>query len=144
MTRTIKQKEDYGYSSPDMRNNQINTTHIVSPFTNSFNMNTWKRLEDPRNKIHMPATNCFYLPHHSVIKDASSTTKLRAVFDDSAKSASGVSFNDRLMAGPQLQKDLFELLIRFRFHQVALIADIAKMYRQDQFDDKDNNFYWVL
>ena len=98
--------------------------------------------EVPRNKIHMPATN---LPHHCVIKDASSTTKLRVVFDASAKSASGVSLNDRLMDGPQkLQKDLFGILIRFQFHQVALSADIAKMYRQVQLDDEDKDFHRVL
>ena len=100
--------------------------------------------EVPRNKIHMPATNCFYLPHHCVIKDASSTTKLRVVFNASAKSATGVSLSDRLMVGPQLQKDLFEILIRFRFHQVALSADIAKMYRQVQLDDEDKEFHRVL
>ena len=71
--------------------------------------------EVPRNKIHMPATNCFYLPHHCVIEDASSTTKLRVVFDASAKSASGVSLNDRLLVGPHLQKDLFGILICFCF-----------------------------
>ena len=100
--------------------------------------------EVPRNKFHMPATNCFYLPHHCVIKDASSTTKLRVVFNASAKSASGVSLNDRLVVGPQLQKDLFGILIRFRFHQVALSADIAKMYRQVQLDDEDRDFHRVL
>ena len=96
-----------------------------------------------RNKIHVPATNCFYLPRHCVIKDASSTTKLRVVFDASAKSTSGVSLNDRLMVGPQLQKVLFGILIRFRFHQVALSADIAKMYRQVQLDDEDKDFHSV-
>ena len=52
--------------------------------------------EVPRNKIHMPATNCFYLSHHCVIKDASSTIKLRVVVEVSAKTASGVSLNVRL------------------------------------------------
>ena len=97
-------------------------------------------VEIPRNKIHMPATNCFYLPHHCVIKDASSTTKLRVVYDAAAKSLSGVSLNNRLMVGAQLQKDLFGILIRFRFRQVALSADIAKMYRQVQLDDEDKFF----
>ena len=92
----------------------------------------------------MLATNCFYLPHQCVIKDDSSTTKLRVVFNASAKSTSGVSLNDRLIVGTLLQKDLFGILIRFRFHQVALSADIAKMYRQVQFDDEDEDFHRVL
>ena len=53
----------------------------------------------------------FYLPHHAVIKEDSLTTKIRVVFDGSAKSASGTSLNDTLMVGPTLQDDLFTQLI---------------------------------
>ena len=100
--------------------------------------------EVPRNKFHMPATNCIYLPHHCVIKDARSTTKLRVVFGASAKSASGVSLNDHLMVGSQLQKDLFGILIRSRFLQVSLYADFAMMYRQVQLHDQQKDFHRVL
>ena len=71
--------------------------------------------------------NCFYMPHHCVFRDSSTTTKLRVVFDASAKTTSGISLNDKLMYGPTVQKDLFSILIRFRMHQVALSADIAKI-----------------
>ena len=92
----------------------------------------------------MPTSICFYLPHYCVIKNASSTTKFRVEFDASAKSARGVSLNDRVMVGPQLQKDLLGILIRFRFHQVALSTDIAKMYGKVQLDEEDKDFYRVL
>ncbi|XP_054276573.1 uncharacterized protein LOC128995581 [Macrosteles quadrilineatus] len=72
----------------------------------------------------------YYLSHHPVIKEASSTTKLRVVFDASAKTTTGISLNDSLMVGPTLQDDLFSILLRFRIHTYVLTADIEKMYRQ--------------
>lgn len=74
--------------------------------------------------------NPFYLPHHSVIKASSLTTKVRVVFDASAKSTSGISLNDVLRCGPVVQQDLFSILIRFRKHQFVLTSDIEKMFRQ--------------
>ena len=44
------------------------------------------------------------------------------------------------MVGPKIQKDLFNILIRFRMYPVALSADIAKMYRQMQLDAEDKDY----
>ncbi|XP_052888985.1 uncharacterized protein LOC128297391 [Anopheles moucheti] len=43
---------------------------------------------------------CYYLPHHPVIKVSSSTTKIRPVFDGSLKTSNNVSLNDILLKGP--------------------------------------------
>ena len=86
---------------------------------------------------------CYYLPHHCVFKD-STTTKLRVVFDASSKSPNGNSLNDCLLLGPRLQDDLFDFLIRFRLHQYALSADVAKMYRQVGLDKSDRDFHRIL
>ena len=86
----------------------------------------------------------FYLPHNSIIKNLSSATKLRVVFDASAKSTSGVSLNEILMVGPTIQDDIFSLLIRFRCHNYVLIADIEKMYGQFLIREEDCKYRRIL
>ncbi|XP_018309970.1 uncharacterized protein [Mycetomoellerius zeteki] len=54
----------------------------------------------------------FFLPHHDVIKDSSSTTKLRVVFNGSQKTNLGISLNDCLHIGPKLQTELTDIIIR--------------------------------
>lgn len=79
----------------------------------------------------------FYLPHHAVLKESSTTTKVRVMFDASARSDTGYSINDVLLKGPVIQEELLNLLIRFRKHEVALVGDVAKMYRQVLHDAND-------
>lgn len=88
--------------------------------------------------------NHFYLPHHAVFKIASSTTKIRVVFDGSCKSSNGCSLNDTLHTGPLLQDDLFTILVRFRCHRFALTADAEKMYRQVLVHTDDRNFQRIV
>jgi len=71
-----------------------------------------------------------YLPHHAMIKKSSLTTKVRVIFDASTKSSTGVTLNDVLMCGPNVQEDVFSILARFRKHQYVLTSDIEKMFRQ--------------
>ncbi|XP_035917815.1 uncharacterized protein LOC118515238, partial [Anopheles stephensi] len=78
-----------------------------------------------------------YIPHHAVIKESSSSTKVRVVFDASCKTTSGYSLNDTLLIGPTVQDDLLTIILRFRKHSVALVADVEKMYRQILHYDKD-------
>ena len=59
------------------------------------------------------ATNDFFLPHHGVIRQDKLTTKLRIVFDGSAKSDCGVSLNDCLFKGINQTPLVFDILIRF-------------------------------
>lgn len=71
----------------------------------------------------------YFLPHHGVLRENSITTNLRTVFDASAVTSSGLSFNDIQLVGPTVQDDLLSILIRFRQHKYAVTADIEKMYR---------------
>ena len=72
----------------------------------------------------------YYMPVHSVVKETSTTTKVRAVFDASAKMTSLSSLNDSLEVGPTLHPTIDKILLRFRTYKVALSSDITKMYRE--------------
>ena len=83
----------------------------------------------------------FYLPMHAVHKDSSTTTKLRVVFDASAKSSTGVSLNDMLLVGRMVHFLLVDVLFRFRRYQIALTADISKMYRAIHLHETDRDYH---
>lgn len=70
----------------------------------------------------------YYMPHRPVIKETSLTTKVRPVFDASAKGYNGVSLNDCMEAGPNLIPDLPGVLMRFCRWQIAISADIHKAF----------------
>ncbi|XP_025191316.1 uncharacterized protein LOC112591650 [Melanaphis sacchari] len=72
----------------------------------------------------------YYIPHHAICKNVGEDTKIRVVFDASAKDHSGMSLNRALLPGPKLQRDIVDILIRFRLFRHAFTADICKMYRQ--------------
>ncbi|XP_075232507.1 uncharacterized protein LOC142330923 [Lycorma delicatula] len=92
----------------------------------------------------IPDSEVFYLPHHSVFKETSLTTKLKVVFDGSAKSSNGLSLNDTLMTGPTVQQDLFSIILRFRVHNYVITSDITKMYRQILVTQRDSNLQRTL
>ena len=86
-----------------------------------------------------------YLPHHAVVRRDKSTTKLRIVYDASARS-DGPSLNDCLHKGPKFNQLILDLLLRFRSYRVALTADVEKAFLMIAVDDKDRDvlrFIWV-
>jgi len=62
-----------------------------------------------------------------MFKTDSTTTKMRVVFDGSATTKSGLSLNNIMLRGPKMQPDIFNILLRFRLHPVALTVDVEKM-----------------
>lgn len=86
----------------------------------------------------------YFLPHHAVYKESSSTTKTRVVFDASAATTTGVSLNDTQLVGPTVQSDLITLILRFCTHQVVLTADVPKMYRQVQVHPDDRQYQRIV
>ncbi|XP_045493307.1 uncharacterized protein LOC123692588 [Colias croceus] len=81
-----------------------------------------------------------FLPHHSVLRQESTTTKLRVVFNASAKTTTGKSLNDIMCKGPNLQQDLQKLILKWRQFRYAYTADIEKMYRQIKIHEEDQRF----
>ncbi|XP_037902479.1 uncharacterized protein LOC119646169 [Hermetia illucens] len=73
--------------------------------------------------------NVFYLPHHAVVKAESKTTKVRVVFNASAKTTSGSNLNDHLYTGYTLQDTLAQIILKWRMFLYAYIADIEKQFR---------------
>ena len=86
----------------------------------------------------------YYMPHRPVVREASTSTKVRPVFDASAPGYNGVSLNDCLETGPSLIPNLAEILIRFRRHKVAMIADITKAFLQIQVRKEDQDVHRFL
>ncbi|XP_075163323.1 uncharacterized protein LOC142235958 [Haematobia irritans] len=86
----------------------------------------------------------YYLPHHSILKPESSTTKLRVVFDGSFKDDNGKSLNNTLNIGPPIQRDLFGVSLRFRKYSFVFTADITKMFRQIWVCPDDRDYQRVV
>lgn len=86
----------------------------------------------------------FILPHHGILKDSGSTTRLRTVFDASAKTSNDVSLNQILLTGKKMQTNVCDLLLFFRIHNVVFSCDIRQMYRQIKMDCDDQQYQLIL
>ena len=96
-------------------------------------------LEEPcANRIH-------YLQHHAIIHRDKTTTKLRIVYDASAK-VDGPSLNECLHKGPSFNHLILNLLLWFRPYSVAVTADVEKAFLMIAVSDGDCDalrFIWV-
>ena len=93
-----------------------------------------------------PPKTTHYLPHHAVIRQDKSTTKVRVVYDASAKSPNSPSLNDCLLKGPKFNQLIFDLLVRFRSHKIALTADLEKAFLMISVKEADRDvlrFIWT-
>ena len=100
----------------------------------------------PTSELIKPVENCYYLSHHCVIKcnQVSANIKFRVVFDGSTKTTTGVFPNNKLLVGTKFWKEFLSIMFQFQLHQVALSADIAKIYRQVELDKEDKNCHRFL
>ena len=85
----------------------------------------------------------WYLPHFGVV-NPNKPGKLRLVFDAAAKSH-GVSLNDNLLQGPDLNNSIIAVLLRFRQYAVAYAGDVKDMFHRvliQEEDRKAQRFLW--
>ena len=88
----------------------------------------------------------FYLPHKPVVRETAKTTKVRIVYDASAKETrDSPSLNDCLYAGPPLQNKLWDVLVHQRGYPVVVSGDIQKAFLQVRVRENERDaliFYW--
>ena len=95
----------------------------------------------PENQLQNGKDSIYYLPMHTVLKPSSTTTKIRVVFDASARSTSGLSLNDVLLSGPNVYPHIPDQLLKFRRFTIGMTADISQMFRQILLDEKDRDLH---
>jgi hypothetical protein len=90
--------------------------------------------------------NEFYLPHKAVIRQQAESSKLRVVYNASAKERGDQpSLNDCLHPDPALQNLLWTVLVRNRIHPVAITGDLQKAFLQVRIREAERDslrFYW--
>ena len=85
-----------------------------------------------------------YIPHHPVIRNDKTTTKVRIFFDASA-SSNGPILNSCLYKGPQLTPLMFDILLRFRSHLLHQLKTLKRLFIKFKLFKNRNylRFLWV-
>ena len=68
-------------------------------------------MEPVENQSSVEIPEVHYLPHHAVVRKDKATTKLRVVYNASARS-NGPSLNDCLNPGPKFDQKILDILSR--------------------------------
>ncbi|KAH7701169.1 Pao retrotransposon peptidase family protein, partial [Aphelenchoides avenae] len=83
----------------------------------------------------------------NVVREEKATTKVRIVYDASAKGGPGTkSLNQCLYRGPVFLPDLAGMLLRFRIGKIVIAADIEKAFLQISLRESDRDvtrFLWL-
>ncbi|XP_073990904.1 uncharacterized protein isoform X2 [Rhodnius prolixus] len=94
--------------------------------------------------VETSSTPTYYIPHHGIFKKRGDTSKIRVVFDASAKPAGGTSLNELLYPGPKLQPLLSDIITLFRRFPYVFSCDIMQMFRQIKVHPDDWCYQAVL
>ena len=87
----------------------------------------------------------FYMPHKPVVREEATTTKVRMVFDASAKEHPlSTSINECMYPGPPLQPLLWDILVRAHMSSHLLLADLKKSFSSDRSKGKKTGTPFVF
>ncbi|CAD7085157.1 unnamed protein product [Hermetia illucens] len=89
----------------------------------------------------------YFMPHRPVYREERETTKMRIVFNASARSGGNPSLNDLLWSGPNLLPDILKMILNFRLGKHGITADIERAFLQIELAQKDrkvHRFFWIL
>ena len=82
----------------------------------------------------------FYIPHKPVVRATAESTKLRIVYDASARALDRApSLNDCLHVDPPLYNKLWSVLVRGPFNPVAVSGDLQKAFLQVRIKEADRD-----
>eukprot|EP00795_Rhopilema_esculentum_P006372 gene6372-biopygen7981 len=90
-------------------------------------------------------TRIFYMPHKPVVRESAATTKVRMVFDASARPTPTTnSINDCMYKGPVLQPNIWDIMVRARMTPYLLLGDIQKAFLQIGIKSEDRDAFRFL
>lgn len=132
----LKMFDDHGPSSPlSLRTCAgLKDQHSWRSFFKTVTSNSLPPLKEEEERWYLPLFGDYH---------PRKPKQIRVVFDGSAR-YNGVSLNDILLKGPDLNNSLLGVLMRFRKEMVAFTADIEQMFYSFYVDEEDRNFLRFL
>ena len=95
-----------------------------------------EKVEETPLEASEPGRVVYYLPHLPVVNEQKTSTKVRPVFDGSAKNHQGVSLNDQLLAGPKTQRSISTLMLHLRLNPIVVVCDVVRMFYSINYNEQ--------
>jgi len=120
---------------------------LMQKYNGIINQQLQKGIVEKVDNFTVSGVRSHYLPHHPILTPSKATTKVRIVYDASAKAQrSSSSLNECLHRGPIILPDLIGLLLRFRLHWIVILADVERAFLQIGIQEADRDvtrFLWL-
>ncbi|GFV28344.1 uncharacterized protein TNCV_4599971 [Trichonephila clavipes] len=117
--------------------------NCVREYENIFKEWVSEKIIEPVEPEELAREKGHFLPHRPIFKK-NSTTRIRPVFDASAKERNSGSLNDCIEKGPNYLEWIPKLLNRFRQGKYGVISDIRRAFLQIKVAPSDRKFLRFL